>query len=137
MNSKILIITSIIVLIIVAGIGFLSIQNKTKTVTVTKNQINNTPKESVPTSVTVSVTSQGFKPSELKIKKGTLVIWNNESANSVTVNSDNHPAHLLWPFLNLGTFKNGESVSVVFDKVGNYTYHNHFNPTQRGKVMVE
>ncbi len=137
MNSKILIITAIIVLIIVAGIGFLSTQNKSKPITATKNEIKNTPKESIPTSTTVSVTSQGFKPSELKIKKGTLVIWTNESGNSVTVNSDNHPAHLLWPFLNLGTFKNGESVSVVFDKVGNYTYHNHFNPTQTGKVIVE
>jgi plastocyanin len=61
----------------------------------------------------------------------------NKSGKTVTVNSDNHPTHKLYPFLNLGAFENGSSVQAVFDKAGTYTYHDHFNPSNIGKVIVQ
>ncbi len=137
MNSKILVITALIVLVILVGITFISTQNKSKTTTQIKTQTNTTTKNNTESSTTVLLTANGYEPAEIKIKAGAQVVWTNKSGNTATVNSDNHPAHLLWPFLNLGTFKNGETVSVIFDKAGTYTYHNHFNPTQKGKVIVE
>lgn len=65
------------------------------------------------------------------------MVWTNKSGATATVNSDAHPTHLLWPFLNLGSFDDGKSLSVVFDKAGTYTYHNHFSPSQKGTVIVE
>jgi plastocyanin len=85
----------------------------------------------------VTVDANGFNPQTLTIKRGTRVVWTNKSGGPVTVNSDVHPTHLLFPFLNLGEFNDGSSVSVVFDKSGRYTYHNHLNPSQTGTVIVQ
>jgi plastocyanin len=85
----------------------------------------------------VAVTASGFNPQVLTIKAGESVIWTNTSGSAVTVNSDVHPTHLLYPFLNLGEFNDGSSVSVVVEKPGTYTYHNHLNPSQTGKIIAE
>ncbi len=85
----------------------------------------------------VTVTASGYEPKTLTVKAGTKVTWKNTSGGPVTVNSDAHPTHLLWPFLNLGKFDDGSSVSVVFEKPGTYTYHNHLDASQTGTVIVE
>ncbi len=85
----------------------------------------------------VTVTANGFAPQTLKIKTGTKVTWTNKSGATANVSSDNHPTHLLYPFLNLGSFDDGSSVNVTFDKAGTFTYHNHLNPSQKGTVVVE
>lgn len=85
----------------------------------------------------VNLTKAGFEPGALKIKVGTKVTWMNKSGATATVNSDPHPTHTLWPFLNLGKFEDGSSVSATFDSAGTYTYHNHLNPSQTGTVVVE
>ncbi len=137
MNNKFLLIIAVLV-VLLAGVFLLS--NKAKNNQVNQNQA--TQKQN-PTSVKtvegkeVSVTSTGFEPQTITIKAGQKVVWTNKSGASVTVNSDSHPTHLLWPFLNLGEFSDGASVSVVFDKAGKYTYHNHLNPSQTGTVIVE
>jgi plastocyanin len=140
MNSKILVFLATIVLVIVLGGYFLSTLSS-KTMQTQKPDTQNTTKETVKNknieSVSVEVTEKGYQPAELKISAGSQVIWTNKSGTTVTVSSDNHPTHLLWPFLNLGSFSNDENVSVVFEKPGKYTYHNHFNPAQKGTVIVE
>lgn len=85
----------------------------------------------------VMVTSSGFQPQTITIAKGTRVVWINQSGSTASVNSDIYPTNLLWPFLNLGAFQNGSSVSVLFKKSGTYTYHNHLNPSQKGTVVVK
>lgn len=137
MNNKFLLIIAAIVVLLV---GFFLFSNKTK-----NNQVNENPttQKQSPTPVKpvegrdVSVTSKGFEPQTITIKTGQRIVWINKSGANVTVNSDAHPTHLLWPFLNLGQFADGSSVSVVFEKVGKYTYHNHLNVSQTGTVTVE
>lgn len=85
----------------------------------------------------VSVTQSGFIPQTINIKAGTKVTWTNKSGQQSNVSSTPHPIHTSWPFLNLGTFSSGQSISVVFDEVGTYTYHNHLNPSQKGTVIVK
>lgn len=142
MNNKILIIIGIVVLLVVVTVVVV-FNGKTNTQSTTSTTSNNATNPTITTvnkqqeTVSVSVTSSGFEPKELKIKTGTLVTWTNKSGAAATVNSDNHPTHLLWPFLNLGSFDNNSSISVVFEKPGIYTYHNHFNSSQAGKVTVE
>ena len=142
MNNKILITIGLVVLIIVVAVVVV-FTGKKNTQSTTSTTSNNTTNPTITTTnkqqetVSVNVTSSGFEPKELKIKAGTLVVWTNKSGAAVTVNSAAHPTHLLWPFLNLGSFGNNSSVSVIFEKPGVYTYHNHFNSSQTGKVTVE
>ncbi len=95
-----------------------------------------TSSESGKSTIYTTVTPGGFDPSEVTIKTGNKVVWTNRSGDFVTVSSDPHPTHTDYPPLNLGRFDDGASVELVFDKAGTYTYHNHLNPAQKGKVVV-
>ncbi len=139
MNNKIIL---AIIFIGVLGIaGFLLLKGNLNTTKVNSGSLNQNSQptqanKNVPTA-NINVSASGFEPLTLKVKTGTRVIWINKSGTQATVNSDPHPTHTLWSFLNLGQFDNGSSVSVVFEKRGTYTYHNHFNPSQKGTVVVE
>lgn len=85
----------------------------------------------------VGLISSGFRPQSLKVKVGTKVVWTNRSGTAASVNSASHPTHLVYPPLNLGSFGNGDTLSLVFDKPGTYKYHNHLNAGQTGAVVVE
>ena len=85
----------------------------------------------------VTLTETGFSPETVTIKAGQKVTWNNKSGAAATVNSDIHPTHALYPPLNLNEFSNGESLELVFDKPGTYTYHDHLHPDRRGTVVVK
>lgn len=139
MNNKLL----LVVVLIVVAFGGVLLFNKSNTVnTNSKDTTNQNPTPTKADSVkiesaNVEVTSSGFAPQSLTVKTGTTVVWTNKSGGPVTVNSDSHPTHLKWPFLNLGKFDDSASVSVVFEKVGTYTYHNHLDASQVGTVIVE
>lgn len=147
MNNKTLLI--IVLFLVITGVFILFIgkpqPKQTTKPTLTTQTISNTQDQPTiiqPTTVKnertiIAVTSAGFLPSVLKVKKGTRVDWLNKSGEYVSVNSDEHPSHLLYPPLNLGRFRNGSAVELVFKKSGIYKYHNHFNPGQTGTVIVE
>lgn len=86
---------------------------------------------------TVTLTANGFEPPSITVKAGEKVTWVNKSGQPATVNSDNHPTHLLFPFLNLGSFDDGGTLSVIVEKPGTYTYHNHLNPGDKGTIVAE
>lgn len=136
MNKKIFIL--IVAILVVGSLVFLT-NKKSKVTPITK-----TPKDTVTSQplkvnneVIVTVKSTGFDPSSLNIKKGQRVVWVNKSGGKVTVNSNNHPTHLVYPPLNLGEFKDGFSVQLVFGETGKFGYHNHYNPSQTGEIIVE
>ena len=137
MNNKFLLILAVIVVLL--G-GFFLLSNKTKNNQVNQNQ---TTQKQTPTPAKtvegkdITVTNKGFEPQTITIKKGQRIVWTNKSGTEVNVSSDVHPTHLLFPFLNLGNFNDGSSVSVVFEKSGKYTYHNHFDTSQTGTITVE
>ena len=85
----------------------------------------------------VTISSTGFSPKSITIKSGETITWMNGDSENHTVNSDNHPTHLLYPFLNLGLIKPGEKQSVTISKTGTFTYHDHLNPSFKGSVTVE
>ncbi|OGH11703.1 MAG: hypothetical protein A3B38_03370 [Candidatus Levybacteria bacterium RIFCSPLOWO2_01_FULL_36_13] len=136
---KLLLIGAVVLVVVVAGALLLS-NKSTTTPTETQNanptqaaaESANESKEAA-----VSVTANGFEPATLTVRVGTNVVWTNSSGDAANVSSDNHPTHLRFPFLNLGTFENGQTVSVVFEKIGTYTYHNHLRPEQTGTVTVQ
>lgn len=132
--NKNLVLIIVFILILVGGVYFFTTKPSNKTQPATNPaQTLKLPEKSQG----IVLTKSGFEPNEIKIKAKTLVIWVNKSVAAATVNSDNHPTHLLYPFLNLGEFANESSVQVKFDNPGRYTYHDHLNPGQKGTVIVE
>lgn len=110
---------------------------QTQTTPTPSTTLTPSPTESKKTSgVTIEVTANGFSPSSVTVKTGTQIIWINKTDSMVTVNSDPHPVHNLYPQLNLGRFGPNESVSVTLDKPGTYTYHNHLDPSMTGIIIV-
>ena len=141
MNSKTLVLLGVVILIVVLG-GAMFLNKPSQPTTTNTNVNTNAPTTEEnqmenKAANEVTVTSNGFEPKDIKIKSGTKVTWINRSGQVANVSSDSHPTHLLWPFLNLGAFEDGQSVSVVFEKSGKYTYHNHLNSSQAGSVTVE
>jgi plastocyanin len=95
------------------------------------DMVSSNPKES-----TISITSSGINPKILTASMGTKIILTNKSGTDISINSDPHPAHTLYPILNIGVIKDGDSASLTFTKSGIYTYHNHFNPSQKGEIDI-
>lgn len=118
--------------------GYTNPSSTTPTATVTPTiSPETTPPATQTSDETVILTETGFSPAKLTIKAGTKVTWSNRSGNGATVNSDPHPIHTGYQPLNLGSFQNGETLSLTFDKPGTYGYHNHLNPSQKGTIVVE
>lgn len=146
--NKILLI--IVVLIVVFGAFILLANKNTNTPSETsspiKSEASETPAESDSAPVAIETNSQvanvilgdsDFVPKDIIVKTGTRVVWKNSSGKSATVNSEDHPTHRLYPFLNLGEFPSSSSLQAVFDKAGKYSYHNHYNASETGTVAVE
>lgn len=86
---------------------------------------------------TITYTDSGFSPNPINVKVGEAVTFNNVSNNVVQVNSAPHPAHNLYPILNIGAINPGESKSITFTSAGTYKYHNHLNASQYGQIVVQ
>ncbi|MBI3984847.1 MAG: cupredoxin domain-containing protein [Candidatus Levybacteria bacterium] len=141
MNTKLIGIVGVVVVLVIAAVVVFNTKSANQNNTSGGNPsptVFATPTGNIQSQTTnVQVSASGFEPQEIKIKKGARVVWTNTSGAKATVSSDVHPTHLLFPFLNLGAFEDKQSVSVIFEKPGTYTYHNHFKPSQTGTVVVE
>lgn len=142
--NKLLLIGVGLIIVVAAFVLLSGNKQKQPATNVSEQQVIPTKQEEVstPSAVTmaetaVAITSSGFEPKTITVKVGTKVTWVNKSGSVVQVNSVVHPTHLLYPSLNLGAVGNGGSVSLVFDKPGSYSYHNHLNASQTGTVVVE
>ncbi len=158
----------ILVIVLVGGYFIFSSPKATAPTPETNTQDTETPGEPVsPTSEmpvpggtvpemtvehTVTYTNSGYSPSELKIKEGETVTWENESTQNMWTASAMHPTHTAYSGTSLsahcpdtenvafdaceGTLP-GESWSFTFTKAGSWGYHDHLHPTLFGKVIVE
>lgn len=109
---------------------------------------NPTPPATTPTNPTanpaavqtnmVSYTDQGFSPKEITVKIGMTVTWtNNNTGKQMWVASAPHPVHTDYPgFDAKQASAAGGTYSFTFDKVGDWKYHNHTNPSDFGIVHV-
>ena len=145
MNKYLIALVILVILISAAATGYLlfksNMQNRTAQNQAGQNSQNVSSiksKNQVIPAETVTLTSAGFNPQTLTIKAGERVVWLNNSGVVGTVNSDNYPTNLLYPFLNFGQFDNDSSFSTIFTKPGTYTYYNYLsqNQSQRGTIIV-
>lgn len=77
-------------------------------------------------------------PDKLTIKRCTKVSFRNNSQRAVWPASDLHPTHGIYPeFDPKQGIDPGREWSFVFDKVGNWRYHDHLAPQIRGVIIVK
>lgn len=93
-----------------------------------------------PVAAQATVTYDGsvFAPAVLTVASGTTVTFRNMSSKSVWVASNPHPIHTGYPGFDAGrSYDPGESYSFTFSRVGTWGYHNHLDPAQGGKIIVQ
>ncbi len=145
--------------LIVLGLGIVLIAaacNKTTTENTTNPPVagdeteNTTPPPTPPTTptptptppvssspVNISIKSSGFSPASVTVKKGTTVNFVNDDTKAHWPASAPHPSHTDYSaFDPKQAIAPSDSWSFTFDKVGTWKYHDHFNPTQFGTVIV-
>ena len=102
--------------------------------------------------ISVTYTDEGFTPKNMTIVKGDTVTFINKSSRDVWPASAMHPTHTVYDGTSLSqhcpdttatAFDSCESVApdsswtFTFTKAGEWTYHDHLNPRNTGKVIVE
>ncbi|GAC1413339.1 MAG: hypothetical protein NVSMB66_5020 [Candidatus Doudnabacteria bacterium] len=86
----------------------------------------------------ITITSSGFSPSSVNIKKGDYVKFINQDSSAHWPASDPHPSHTGYPgFDALRGLAQGESYTFQFQKSGTWGFHDHLNASWRGKVVVQ
>jgi len=83
---------------------------------------------------TITYTNNGFEPSTLEIKKGSMVHFVNESDTEMWVASNSHPAHDVLPTFD--QFKPGDMYMYVFEEAGAWEYHDHLSAAFTGSITV-
>lgn len=143
--NKMLIAVVVVVIVAIAGFFILSVKKNATPIT-TQTQITPPPSGTQPETSpsgtvaeknSVTLSADGFSPATLTVKVGTKVTWTNKSGGAATINSSPHPIHTDYQPLNLGTFQDGGTLSLTFDKAGTYGYHNHLDPSQKGTIVVQ
>lgn len=88
---------------------------------------------------TVTYTDSGFSPSTITINAGESITFINNSSDQMSVASNPHPAHTIYPeFDQYKTSQQGAlEFTFAFTKVGTWKYHNHLNPGDGGTVIVK
>ena len=100
---------------------------------------------------TVAYTDTGYAPQTIYIKTGETVTFQNQSSRGLWTASDLHPSHRIYDgtpleehcasgagtaFDACGSTAPSGQWQFTFTKAGNWEYHNHMNPTDRGIVVV-
>lgn len=87
----------------------------------------------------VQITSDGFSPETISIKKGSSVNFENTDTLPHWIASDPHPTHSNLPELDSRqALLEGDTYVFTFQEAGVFTYHDHLNPFDlNGTVIVE
>ncbi len=92
---------------------------------------------SSPRTYTVELRDAGFFPTELTLRNGDTVIFKNVGTRAMWPASDPHPTHEdLSPFDPQDGIEPGQSWTYTFTTPGSWRYHDHFNVTSQGEIVV-
>jgi plastocyanin len=86
----------------------------------------------------VSITSRGFSPQTVTIKKGQAVSWTNKTFIKHQITSDTQSAgNGSAGFKGQGALLQTDLFLVTFKTTGTFTYHDELNPALTGTVIVQ
>lgn len=87
--------------------------------------------------VVIEMRQDGYTPDEITIEKGTTVRFVNKDDGPRWPASDLHPSHGIYPeFDPKEPVPVGEEWSFTFNKVGEWTMHDHLAPYISGYITV-
>lgn len=87
--------------------------------------------------VVISMEEDTYTPTNIEIKKGSKVTFINKSDSLRWPASDLHPSHLIFSdFDPKKPVEIGESWEFVFEKLGEWGYHDHLAPYITGTIKV-
>lgn len=93
--------------------------------------------EITPEDAVIVENENGFEPQEITIKKGTRVVWLNETQTYIWPASNLHPTHEIYPeFDPQEPYEANIAWAFEFEKAGEWAYHDHLKPNKRGKIIV-
>ena len=88
--------------------------------------------------VNIDLASIAFNPKDIRISKGTNVVWTNSDNTVHYVNTDSHPAHTYYIDQNSKALNKGDTFSLTFNTPGAYPYHcSAHADTMAGTIIVE
>lgn len=94
--------------------------------------------EPVSKEYTITITEAGFTPDELTIRKGDIVHFKNEDADSHWPASNPHPIHDIYSQFDPKTaILPNTTWSFQLNKTGEWHYHDHMIPYNTGVILVE
>lgn len=77
-----------------------------------------------------------FSPATVNIGIGEKIKFINRYTAPIRISSDPHPVHTSFSEFDSGNLKSGESYEFIFSKSMTLEYHNHFNSSATGRVIV-
>jgi len=86
---------------------------------------------------TIMFSNSGFSPATTTVKSGGSITIKNSSSSELDFDSDPHPVHTDDTDLNAGNIAAGESKTITVTKKGAFGFHNHLDPSQNGKIVIE
>lgn len=88
--------------------------------------------------ITLQMSQIKFVPENIKISKGTKVLWANDDTETHYVNTDSHPAHTYYPSQNSKALQTGHTYTLTFNTPGIYPYHcSAHEANMKGSIIVE
>jgi len=82
-------------------------------------------------------TDDGYEPAEITVSVGTRVVWLNETDTFIWPASNIHPTHRIYlEFDPKKPFAPGEAWAFIFDKEGQWEFHDHLRSYNQGMVKV-
>lgn len=87
--------------------------------------------------VTITYDGTGFTPASTTAKVGDVIRITNNSENALYFASDEHPTHLDNSELNVGDIEPGSSATFTISSAGTWGYHDHYNASASGEIVVE
>ena len=86
----------------------------------------------------IDITTAGFSPDIISVKKGSSIIWTNrDKAEHWIYNTDyTEKGACGTKFNSCAGLKLGENLRVTFDKTGTWNYIDKLNPKFKGQVTV-
>ncbi len=86
----------------------------------------------------ITFDGKSFSPSNITIKNGDIVVFNNKSDGDFWPASAPHPQHTNYPeFDSKKAISAGGSWQFKFTKSGSWGFHDHLTPSAFGKITVQ
>jgi len=135
MNKKIIAVVILASIVAVAAIGaYYALQKKQPA---TPRAVQTGQNQDVMGAQVITLTENGYEPSEVSIRKGETVTFKNTTGKLFWPASNLHPSHGIYP-----EFDPAEPIpadgmwSFTFEKSGEWKFHDHLAPYFTGVITV-